>query len=125
MVKDIRNLDNKQMPFGGIAELEYKVKIGNLKKITFFRVNGKEVRDKYFIDFVEGGHWLVYNFIPENEIWLEEMADHEEEIPILIHEIYEVTLMQYTDKDYETSHDVASALELLIRNYDVPEPNGF
>ncbi|PJE81869.1 hypothetical protein COU58_00070 [Candidatus Pacearchaeota archaeon CG10_big_fil_rev_8_21_14_0_10_32_42] len=35
-------------------------------------INGKIVRDLYFIDYVEGGHDKVYSFIPEGEIWIDE-----------------------------------------------------
>ena len=41
------------------------------KKIKVYIVNGRLVRDYLFIDFTEGGHDFVYDFVPKNELWLD------------------------------------------------------
>jgi hypothetical protein len=42
-------------------------------------ISGKAVRDIVNADFVEGGHGYVYDYIPKNEIWIEEMLNKEDE----------------------------------------------
>ena len=43
-------------------------KIMQLKDLSVYLVDGEMVRDLLFVDFVEGGHDLVYSFIGKNKI---------------------------------------------------------
>jgi hypothetical protein len=80
-----------------------------------FLVCGKYVRDKIYTDFTEGGHGYVYNFIPKNEIWVEELPNKNDMDNVIAHEIYEYTLMRYLKIDYESAHDKATSVEKVIR----------
>lgn len=62
-------------------------------KISVWIVDGKIVRDIFFIDFTLGGHDKVYAFIPKNEIWIDDDVNPEEIPFILVHEMHERTLM--------------------------------
>lgn len=87
-------------------------KDGNL--INVFLVNGKAVRDNYRINFSQGGHSFVYDWIPKNEIWLEK--EEENELPyILAHEYTEMILMRDYNKKYEDAHKMASKAEMHYR----------
>lgn len=87
-------------------------------RLTIYLVNGKAVRQHYNnlqeLNFVEGGHDLVYSFIPKNSIWIEDEVKPEERKYILLHELYERNLMEQGLK-YENAHRKASALELQAR----------
>jgi len=64
---------------------------------------------------VEGGHGYVYKFIPKNEIWVEELADKTDQDDVIVHEIYEYTLMKYLKMDYESAHNKATSVEKVVR----------
>ena len=82
-----------------------------------FIVDGPHVREKYFVDYVEGGHGYVYKFIPKGEIWIEDMENKFDQGMNLLHEIYELTLMKYVPakKEYDPAHDCSANVESLIR----------
>ena len=84
-------------------------------KISVWIVNGRLVRDLFFIDFTEGGHDKVYPFIPENEVWLDDDVAIRERKFILLHELHERNLMS-KGLVYEKAHRKASELEYFCRN---------
>lgn len=84
------------------------------KKINIWVIRGRFVRDYFFIDFTEGGHDLVYDFIPKNEIWIENDLRKNERGFILLHEIHERNLMK-KGLDYESAHKSASLIEHKCR----------
>ena len=84
------------------------------KKIDVWVINGELVRDLFFVDFTEGGHDKVYNFIPENEIWLDDDISLKERGFVLLHEICERNEMA-GGKEYNPAHFMASSLEHYCR----------
>ncbi len=86
------------------------------KKIRVWVINGMLVRNIFFIDFTEGGHDKVYDFIPQNEIWLDDDTGLKERKFILLHEIHERNLMA-KGKDYETAHKSSSEIEYFCRHH--------
>ncbi len=73
-------------------------------------VNGEIVR-KYIDDqFVMGGHDLIYSYIPEKTIWIEDKLDPRDIPHIILHEITERKLMA-RGKSYDNAHDYATAVE--------------
>jgi hypothetical protein len=83
--------------------------------LSVWIVNGNLVRTLFFIDFTEGGHHYVYDFVPENEIWIDNdlLAD---EIPfVILHEFHEMKLMKKLKWVYAKAHRHASRLEWLCR----------
>jgi hypothetical protein len=98
-------------------------KMGYLK---IWLVHGELVRDLYWIDFTEGGHDLVYHFIPKNEVWIDDALEPKERNLVLLHELYERELMQKSidshkketlDKRYRKAHFAASKLEHYYRHH--------
>ncbi len=88
--------------------------------LVIFRVDGEAVREMSAeaVDFVEGGHWLVYDFIPRGEIWIERLRSSEDEMFILIHEFTEVLAMLGLRLDYDRAHgDIANPFESVCRRY--------
>jgi hypothetical protein len=82
--------------------------------LKIYIADGEIIRDIYFIDFTEGGHDKVYNFIPKNEVWIDNDLRRFEIPFVLLHELYERYLMSMGD-EYDTAHEKASALELKYR----------
>ncbi len=80
-----------------------------------FVVDGPHVRGNFFVDYVEGGHGYVYNWIPKDEIWIEDLPDEVDQGINLMHEIYEYTLMKYVKKDYDKAHECTACVEAMVR----------
>ncbi len=98
--------------------------------INVWLVRGELVRDLFFIDFTEGGHDLVYPFIPKDEIWLDDDIRPEERKCVLLHELHERNVMSQKMKltrrgahkvsdyhIYNAAHKEASELEYFYRRH--------
>jgi hypothetical protein len=96
-------------------------------------VNGELVRDLFYTDFTEGGHGKVFQFIPEDEIWIDDDVSDRERKFVLLHEMHERNLMKkskgikikkgvvvltkdYT-KIYDSAHESASKIEFFCRRH--------
>ena len=84
------------------------------ENIKVWIVDGRLVRDLFFIDFTEGGHGIVYPFIPKNEVWIDDDLNARERRFVLLHELYEKNLM-LQGMNYENAHKKASEIESPCR----------
>ncbi len=78
--------------------------------IRVYLVYGEFVRDIYLVEYAEGGHDLVYSFIPKGEVWIEEVLHPSERKFIVLHELHERFLMSQ-GKDYPHAHKGATIIE--------------
>ncbi len=62
-------------------------------KIDIWIVDGELVRDRFFIDFTEGGHHYRYRFIPHHEVWIDDDISLRERKYVILHELTERNLM--------------------------------
>lgn len=84
--------------------------------VTVWVVNGKVVRDRFFVDFTEGGHDYVYNFVPKGEVWLDDdLGQTRDREFVLLHELHERALMA-KGYEYLKAHRSASRIEHACRN---------
>ncbi|MFH1503410.1 MAG: hypothetical protein ABIE36_02020 [Candidatus Diapherotrites archaeon] len=83
-------------------------------KLKVWIVDGRLVRDLFFIDFTEGGHDKVYSFIPQGEIWLDDDLTLREIKFVLLHEVHERNLMS-SGEDYASAHESSSKIEYFCR----------
>ncbi|MBU4453287.1 hypothetical protein KKH24_03430, partial [Patescibacteria group bacterium] len=79
-------------------------------------VRGELVRDIYFIDFTEGGHEFVYDFVPKTEVWIDDDITRGERKFIILHELHERALMA-EGKKYPEAHASASRIEHICRHH--------
>jgi hypothetical protein len=86
-------------------------------KIKVYIVDGKYVRENQEIDFTQGGNSGKYEFIPKEEIWIDDGLNEDEILPTLLHEVIEYKLMD-GGYDYDFAHDIASDVELAYRKLD-------
>jgi len=82
--------------------------------LTVWIVDGRLVRSVFDVDFTEGGHDHVYEFVPPNEVWIDNDMSVAERPYILLHELHERNLMG-KGWDYDRAHEDASRLELRCR----------
>lgn len=87
---------------------------GLLNGLMVWLVDGRLVRSGFNIDFVQGGHPRVYEFVPEGEIWVDDDVDWKEWGYVILHELHEYNQMS-KGMPYEKAHAESSALELHCR----------
>ena len=77
-------------------------------------VDGAVVRGYIDPEFTQGGHEVVYPYIPGGEVWIEK-ALHPKEVPfVLQHEVLERKLM-LKGKSYDVAHEYAIVSEKEMR----------
>jgi hypothetical protein len=84
--------------------------------LSVWIVNGRLVRSAFDIDFTEGGHDLVYEFVPSNEVWIDDDIEETERPYVLLHELHERNLMA-KGMPYFKAHDDSSRLEYHCRRH--------
>jgi len=84
--------------------------------VSIWIVNGRLVRSVFDIDFADGGHDHVYEYIPENEVWIDNDLQEKERGYILLHELHERNLMA-KGSTYEKAHNEANRLEYRCRHH--------
>ena len=57
--------------------------------VTVWIVNGRRVRSTFDIDFTEGGHDKVYEFVPGKEVWIDDAIIPLERGYVLLHELHD------------------------------------
>jgi len=90
-------------------------------EVKIFQVDGVSIRNNIMVDFIGGGHHLVYDFIPENEIWIEYSHGPDEQRMILAHELVEHLLMKHKGIKYNEAHNKANNVEAKLRSGEEPE----
>jgi len=84
--------------------------------LVVWLINGRLVRSAFFIDFVDGGHHLIYPWVPEKEVWLDDDLDPAEYPYVLLHELHERMLMA-KGWDYNHAHPDSSRIELYCHHH--------
>ncbi len=84
--------------------------------LTIWIVNGRLVRSDYFIDFVEGGHHLIYPWVPDQEVWLDDDLKPAEFPFVLLHELHERSLMA-KGWTYDKAHADSSKIEFYCHHH--------
>jgi hypothetical protein len=84
--------------------------------LTVWIVNGRLVRSVFDVDFTAGGHDHVYEFVPENEVWIDDDIEEEERPYVLLHELHERNRMA-NRWPYSKAHAESSELEYRCRHH--------
>jgi hypothetical protein len=79
-------------------------------------VKGRLVRSVFDIEFTEGGHEHVYEYVPHGEVWIDDDVEEIEKGFILFHELHERNLMEH-GMDYDAAHAESSKLEKRYRKH--------
>jgi hypothetical protein len=80
-------------------------------------VDGTYVRRRWDRDFIGGGHWLRFKFMPQNEIWIEQIYTPNDIKLFIIHEVSEVLTMLLKNASYDEAHRVAVICESYVDNH--------
>jgi hypothetical protein len=79
-------------------------------------VNGRLVRSTFDDDFTEGGHDYVYEFVPHDEVWIDNDLEEVERPYVLLHELHERNLMA-KGWPYSKAHEDSSKIEYYHRHH--------
>jgi len=104
----------KQLPDGKEVHQRLWKKLEN--GVSVWVVNGRLVRSVFDIDFTEGGHDYVYEFVPENEVWIDDAIEEKERGYVLLHELHERNRMA-SGWSYNKAHAESSRLEYRCRHH--------
>jgi hypothetical protein len=83
--------------------------------VSVWIVDGRLVRSVFDVDFTEGGHDHVYEFVPQNEVWIDNDLAEAERPYVLLHELHERNLMA-GGWEYDRAHAESSRLEEHYRH---------
>ena len=84
--------------------------------VSVWIVNGRLVRSVFDIDFTEGGHDHVYEFVPLKEVWIDSDIEEKERGYVLLHELHERNRMSQ-GWPYSKAHAESSRLEYHCRHH--------
>ena len=84
--------------------------------VAVWIVGGRMVRSVFDIDFTEGGHDYVYEFVPEKEVWIDDDILEPERPYVLVHELHERNRMA-TGWAYSKAHAESSRVEYRCRHH--------
>lgn len=91
-----------------------KTFIGNFRGLRIFLVSGEFIRNNLETDFTMGSHGYVSDYIPKDEVWLDETMTENDRLALIQHEVHEVGLMR-EGMEYEPAHESATAIEKEFR----------
>jgi hypothetical protein len=83
--------------------------------VSVWIVDGRLVRSVFDDDFTEGGHDYVYEFVPQNEVWIDNDLEEVERPYVLLHELHERNLMA-KGWTYNKAHEDASKIQYHCRH---------
>ena len=113
---DVRKVTHggKDLPDPAVVHEELWKKMEN--GVTVWIINGRLVRSAFDIDFTAGGHDHVYEFVPHDEVWIDDDLEERERGFVLFHELHERNLM-VKGWSYYKAHDDSSRLEYHYRHH--------
>ncbi len=82
--------------------------------IKVWVVKGRLVRSIFDINFTQGGHEYVYEYIPPKEVWIDNDIVPSERGYVLLHELHEMNLMK-KGVNYNNAHEDSSKIEYKAR----------
>ena len=111
--------DVRKLTKGGNLPDSDKVHVRLWKKLesglSVWIVNGRLVRSVFDDDFTEGGHDYVYEFVHQNEVWIDNDLEEVERPYVLLHELHERNLM-VKGWPYSKAHEDSSKIEYHYRH---------
>ena len=89
---------------------------GEVQGYQIYIVDGYEIMIKYDMDFHAANNWLEESeFIPNKQIWIDNLYVVEDWPFNCLHEVYEVCLMDDEEWTYEKAHEAANKVEREYR----------
>jgi hypothetical protein len=113
---DVRRLTHRGMDLPDGREVHQRLWKKLENGVSVWIINGRLVRSVFDIDFTEGGHDYVYEFVPEKEVWIDDAIEEKERGYVLLHELHERNRMA-SGWPYNKAHAESSRLEYRCRHH--------
>lgn len=94
----------------------YRYFWGEKENYKIWIIDGNQVRQKIYKEWLYGGNEQRYIFNPKGEIWIDNAISSEEFDLTVAHELNERHLMAKFGWTYQAAHDSSLSLELTIRH---------
>jgi hypothetical protein len=94
-----------------IAKEDWKKLLREKDGLSIYIIDGNYVRNNFEVDFALAGHHYRWDFIPDNEIWVENTNSKFDIECAITHEITERKDMKDNGTDYEDAHLRALKIE--------------
>jgi hypothetical protein len=106
---DIKDLEKTHLE---IHKDHKPVNMGTLKteELDIYLVDGNKVEVDEDMDFVEGGNFKKWKFIPKGQVWIDAWQYPEMDCFIAFHEVIETLLMK-EGMSYNKAHPIANKYE--------------
>lgn len=115
-VEEAQKSPSKKDPLDKIYQQIHRRLLGKTAfGLDIWLIDGENVRTNLYLDFTEGGHDLVYWFVPENEVWIDDDVCAAERLYVLLHELNERSKMA-EGLNYPQAHRLSSRLEWRARH---------
>lgn len=88
--------------------------IGRILEYKVYIVDGDLIKIHCNMDFVEGSNFRAADYVPGNQIWLDNNIDIHDWAFLLFHESVELLHMK-TGIPYNQAHDIANEFERKVR----------
>ena len=95
------------------------------EQVIFKLVDGDKIRIEQDEEFRIGGHHYIYDFIPENEIWIESRMLDEDILAAKVRNSTERQLMKYFGFTFEMADNASSVAEKITRHVTDEGEDGF
>ena len=89
--------------------------LGRIGNGTVWTVDGEYIRNNIDVDFVAGGHYARYAYIPIGEIWIEKNLSAFDRDATKLHESVELGHME-DGESYDDAHEYACSVEKTFRD---------
>ena len=90
-------------------------RVGTLRGMNVWIVNGEILRGRVDVDFTTGGNPARYSYVPNEDMWVEQDAKPSDSMPSLMHEFVEYTVMRKAGISNGNAHDIANVFEAQLR----------
>lgn len=115
LVSTLNESTSDRQKFQTFVKIHIKLIKTLAENVKVWLVDGELIRDIFDLNFSDGGHDLIYPYIPKNEIWIDNTTNEEEIKHILLHESHERMLLKSGMK-YIEAHKLATREEYKSRN---------
>lgn len=112
----LANDRGKKIEYKDSQDFRKKLVATTKDEVKIYLIDADHVRDEIDIDYTMGGHAYVYpNYVPEDEVWIDEEMNKEDQYSTMVHETTERNEMRNRHLQYDKAHDDASAAEIKVR----------
>jgi hypothetical protein len=108
--------NGKKLTYRESQNFDKKLFTTTIDNIKIYLVDAGYVRNNIDTEYKIGGHGYIYpNYIPEDEIWVDDKMNQNDIYVAVVHELVERRQMKEQHRTHPKAHEYATERELAIR----------